>query len=121
MAVKFTRWTGGLFLTLGIIGLFVEHIAGLIHFDGLHNAIHLLFGLWAIVAAGSEISALRYARSVGIFYIAMATIGVLSPGMFGMMEMELSENIMHFVLGAWGLYVGFVRDGIPASNVSEPV
>jgi hypothetical protein len=121
MAVKFTKWTGVFFLVLGIIGLFVEHIGGLIHFDALHNAIHLLFGLWAFGAATNEYNALRYVRTVGIFYILMTIFGVVSPSMFGMMGMELSENIIHFIIGAWGLYIGFVQENITASNVSESV
>lgn len=121
MARKFTQWTGAVFLLLGMIGLFTENLGAFMHFDGLHNAVHLLFGLWALIAAGKEETALRYTRTVGVLYITMATLGIFSPTMFGLMHMEMSENVFHFILGAWGLYVGFVQQGIPSTKASEPV
>ena len=120
MARKFTQWTGAVFLLLGIVGLFVSQLGNFMHFDGTHNAIHLAFGLWALIAAGNEKSALRYVRAVGVFFIAMSALGIFSPEVFGMMHMELSENIFHFILGAWGLYVGFVQTNLTAFNASEP-
>ncbi|GIP38924.1 hypothetical protein J31TS4_22040 [Paenibacillus sp. J31TS4] len=108
MVRAFARWSGVVFLLLGTIGFFVHHLFGLFHFDTVHNVIHLLIGAWGLWAGTREPSAVLYAKLVGIIYLILGSLGFFSPGAFGMMELEMAENLLHLFVGALGTYLGFV-------------
>lgn len=92
-----------------ILGLFLI-------FDNTHNALHAIL---AVVALGAGLAPLpeRYARwiaaGLGTLYIALGVLGMLHARLYGYparmgmpIQLELVENVLHFILGAWGAYVG---------------
>jgi hypothetical protein len=43
----------------------------------------------------------------GIFFALLAAIGLTNPGFFGMMHVEMNENVLHLLIGATGLWFGY--------------
>lgn len=105
---RFSALSGLVFLLLGVIGFISPHLFGLFHLHGLHNAIHLVFGILGLLAAGNAGYARRYAQALGIVFLAMAVIGVFTRSILGIMPAGLSDHVLHFIAGAVGTYFGFV-------------
>jgi hypothetical protein len=108
MSLKsFARSVGILFLVVGLLGFFIDDLFGLLHFDMLHNVIHLVVGLLGLFAARGDTSAKLFAKTLGYVYVVIGVIGFIVPGLFGLMELELGDNILHLVVGAYGLYLAY--------------
>ena len=121
MVKRFAGTVGALFLLLGIIGLFVEELFGLIHFDGVHNIVHLIVGVAGILASGREENAVWFAKVVGIVYGLMGIVGFIRPEWFGTMHLETAENVLHVVVGALALYAGFTAQTIQVVKIQSKI
>ena len=79
----------------------------------LHNIVHLLFGVWGLLAARSAAGARTYGRSVAIIYALLAVMGVISAGnlhtTFGLIPLYSHDVWLHILLAAVGAYFGFIR------------
>jgi hypothetical protein len=108
------RWFAGVvgivFLLLGVLGFFLDHLYGWIHFDLMHNIIHLIVGFLGILTAGSVSASKSFAKVLGIFYMLVGIIGFFIPELFGHMMLEMSENMLHLLVGGIALYVGYVAE-----------
>ncbi|GAX90628.1 DUF4383 domain-containing protein [Effusibacillus lacus] len=109
MATTFARVAGWIFIVLGILGFFVNNLFGLIQFDVAHNAVHLLLGVLGLAAASGNQSQL-YSAVVGAVLVILGAAGFFLPSMLGI-HLEPVENILHLVLGGWGLYAGVYKKG----------
>lgn len=82
-----------------VLGLFPVNVA--------HNGVHLLFGLWALIAARSTRSSMLFAMISGAIYLALTGIGLYVPEAFGVAPMGGYDVILHaciaFVLVACAL------------------
>lgn len=119
MDKTFAKVVGIVFLLLGILGFFIEHLAGFIHFDLVHNIIHLAIGVWGIWAASTAANSQTFARLVGTIYLLLGVLGFFVPGLFGIMHLENSENLLHLIVGVIGTYIGFVWRGTQAVKISK--
>ncbi|RXZ84727.1 DUF4383 domain-containing protein [Paenibacillaceae bacterium] len=109
MAVRrFAALIGIIFLLVGVLGFFYDSLFGWFHLDTTHNVIHLVVGVLGLLAASQEGYAYRYSQVLGIFYMVMAVLGVFVKDLFGLMHVGLSDNILHFIVGAIALYFGYV-------------
>ena len=82
----------------------------------LHNAVHILFGLWGLLASRSLGGAVTYARGVAIIY-AVLTIAGFVPSLytlFGMVPLYGNDIWLHAVLALVAAYFGWVHRN-PAS------
>lgn len=92
---------------------------GLFHVNVLHNLVHVAFGVWGLVAAGSFGAARTYFRGIGIAYALLAVMGLLPAPMnntFGLVPIHGHDVWLHAVLSLAGLYLGFVAK---ARDVTE--
>lgn len=107
---------GIVFLLIGVLG-FVPALTpggallGLFMVNGVHSAVHLLFGVLGIAAAFTGTSKL-YNRAGGIIYLVIGLLGfvpALAPGgmLLGLVMINLADNLLHLVIGAALAYVGF--------------
>ncbi|MFK7694513.1 DUF4383 domain-containing protein [Paenibacillus sp. HJGM_3] len=112
MVKPFAGLVGVLFLLLGLTGFFTHELFGMIHFDLLHNIIHLGIGAAGIWAMRSEDTAIKFAKTVGLLYVVLGILGMVLPDMLGLMHMENAENVLHLVVGVIGLYLGFTAQTI---------
>ena len=109
---------GVVFLVFGILG-FVSPggmsmgvsspgmILGLFPVNLLHNVVHILFGVWGLMASRSFTGAKMYAQVGGVIYIVLAICGWLIPDTFGLLPNGGSDIWLHALLGIVLLGVGF--------------
>jgi len=108
-AKLYAKVNGVLLLIIGIIGFFTSEFLG-IRFDPLHNIVHLVIALIALyIGFGNfpEASALSFAKTFGLIYIVLGIMGFFLPDFFGLISLELQENLLHLILGIWGIWIGF--------------
>lgn len=105
----FSGVVGIIFLILGIMGFFIDELWGIIHFDLLHNIIHLAVGVIGIGVSAKAAASKLFAKILGIVYVALAIFGFIVPELIGDMILETAENVLHLVVGAIALFVGYLR------------
>ena len=72
----------------------------------LHNIVHLLFGVWGLIASKSFGSAKSYATIGGAVYLLLAVLGFVAPDGFGLVPLGGSDIWLHIVLGLALLFFG---------------
>ena len=119
---------GILFLVIGaagfVPGLLTDHRHEDVTFDaGLgflfklfavnyaHNAVHLLFGVWGLVASRSLIAAATYGKAVAIIYSVFVIMGLIPAAKiwttFGFVPLYGHDVWLHALLAAIAAYYGF--------------
>ena len=87
---------------------------GLFPVNILHNAVHLIFGIWGIMAARDLGAAKNYARITAIVYAVFVIMGLI-PGLdttFGLVPLHSNDVWLHILLAVPAAYFGFMhRDG----------
>jgi hypothetical protein len=105
------RFFGGIFVLMGILV-----IVGGVHADKYHNLMHLIWGALALGASFLGLTiAKRFCIGSGVFYVALAILGLLlgNPSMnrawdLGPMLLHTGDHVFHLVLGSLFLGVGLV-------------
>jgi hypothetical protein len=82
------------------------HIAGLFPVNALHNAVHLLFGIWGLVASRSASSSVQFAKIAGGIYVLLAILGFIVPTTFGLIPIGGHDIWLHAVIGVVLLTIG---------------
>ena len=54
------------------------HLLGLFPVNVLHNVVHLLFGVWGLVASRTFEGSRTYGRVGGVVYLLLAVLGFVS-------------------------------------------
>ena len=88
------------------------YLLGLFPVNLLHSAVHLSIGLWGIVSWRGIVSPKVYARSLAVFYSALAVMGLI-PGMntlFGMLPIHGHDVWLHAGTAAVAAYFGWRPD-----------
>ena len=73
----------------------------------LHNLVHLIFGLWGLVAARSFRASRNYAQVSGVVYVLLTVLGFVAPDGFGLLPLGGNDIILHAVIGIVLALVGF--------------
>lgn len=75
--------------------------------DMMHNVVHLVTGVIAIMCAVNHRATKMFFIVFGIIYAVVAIAGFMnSPYMAGM-QMNQADNILHVVIAAVSLFLGF--------------
>ena len=111
---------GIVFLAVGVLGLLTDggmemtadmdgsaKLLGLFPVNLLHNVVHILFGVWGLVASRSWGAAKTYAQVGGVVYIILAVLGFVAPDTFGLIPIGGNDIWLHAVLGIALAAVGF--------------
>lgn len=90
-----------------------EGISNFLKFDWTHNILHVvlagaafLFGFGNMSGQVTKIFAIIF----GFVYLGLGLVGLIGGLTFeigSLMSLELGENLVHIVLGAWALTAGF--------------
>ncbi|MBB4642489.1 DUF4383 domain-containing protein [Rhizorhapis suberifaciens] len=126
----FARIFGAIFLIVGVAG-FIPALApthshpdvimnasmgmllGLFPVNILHNIVHLIFGLWALVASASFGASRFYFRSVAVIYALLAIMGLIDAGnlytTFGLIPLYGNDVWLHGLIAAVSGYLGFIH------------
>ena len=86
-------------------------LLGLFPVNELHNAVHILFGLWGLAASRSLGGAVLYGRGVAIIY-GVLTIAGFVPSLqtlFGFVPLYGNDIWLHGLLALVGAYFGWVN------------
>ncbi len=96
---------GWIFVLVGIVGLFYSYsmdsalLLGYFPVNVVHNAAHILLGVWGITAAKSFSGAKSYATIAGLLYIVLAIVGYVEPNPMNMLPLGGNDVYLHAVLG----------------------
>jgi hypothetical protein len=93
------------------------HELGMFPVNLLHNIVHLLFGIWGILAYRSYSGARMYARAVAILYALLTILGLLpaTHTTFGMIPIYGADVWLHALLALIAAYFGWVNRDTAAS------
>lgn len=124
----FARIFGILFLIIGaagfVPGVLTEHshadvtldaglgfLFGVFPVNYAHNTVHLLFGVWGLLAARSMGAAATYGKVVGVSYGLLAILGLIPAAklwtLFGLVPLYGHDVWLHALLAAVATYYGF--------------
>jgi hypothetical protein len=85
--------------------------AGLFPVNVLHNLVHVIFGVWGLMASRSLGAAKNYARITAVVYTLFVVMGLI-PGLdttFGLVPLHGNDVWLHVLLAAPAAYFGFVH------------
>ena len=88
-----------------------RQLLGLFPVNMLHNAVHILFGVWGLLAARSLGGSVTYARGVAIIY-AVLTVAGFVPNLntlFGFVPLYGNDIWLHGLLALVAAYFGWVH------------
>ncbi len=108
--VKPITWILGIVLLLvGILGFVNNPILGLFQVDAIHNSIHILSGILALIAVSSGKSYARlYLIIFGIVYGLVTILGFAMNGsILGIFTVNQADNYLHAAIAVVCLAVGF--------------
>lgn len=103
-------------------------LMGLFPVNVLHNAAHLLFGVWGLGASRSTSAAVVYAKVTAVAYALLAVMGLIPAAnlhtTFGLVPLYGHDIWLHVLLAAGAAYFGFVhrdatREGSSATTESS--
>jgi hypothetical protein len=94
-------------------------LLGLFPVNALHNVVHMLFGVWGIVAGRSASRAVVYALGSGAAYLVLGVLGLFTDTLLGIVPIGGYDVVLHLVLavvlagfGFWAMW--FVPQRAPA-------
>jgi hypothetical protein len=74
----------------------------------LHNIIHLLTGIFALVLAKN--SAKMFFKVFGVVYLIVTIVGFVQGGtVLGLFGVNMADNVLHLVIAAFALWLGFMK------------
>lgn len=82
----------------------------------LHNLVHLLFGIWGLLASRTFPAAKTYGQVGGVIYIVLTILGFVAPTTFGLIPIGGNDIWLHAVLGIALAAVGFTARDVAAPN-----
>jgi Domain of unknown function (DUF4383) len=87
------------------------HELGLFPVNTLHNIVHLLFGVWGVLAYRSYGGARTYFRVVAVAYGLLTIMGLLEPTRttFGFIPIYGNDVWLHALLALVAAYFGWVN------------
>ncbi|AHE68152.1 DUF4383 domain-containing protein [Legionella oakridgensis] len=104
---------GLVFILVGIAG-FVPNLLtdgnllmGLFMVDPIHNSVHLLSGIIALIAASTTVFSRLYFQIFGTVYGIVALIGFITGGNLIVMHMNIADNFLHLIIAVVALFIGF--------------
>jgi hypothetical protein len=103
---------GVVFLLAGLLGfvpaLTPNHLfLGLLMVDPVHNGIHILTGIVALIAAYHYDWSILYFKVFGIIYALVTIAGFLMQGNLIITHMNTADNFFHLIVAIVALYLGF--------------
>lgn len=86
-------------------------LLGLFPVNTLHNAVHVLFGLWGLLAARSLGGSVTYARAVFIIYLVLTVAGLVPNlnSLYGLVPLYGNDIWLHAGLALVAGYFGWVH------------
>ena len=86
-------------------------LLGLFPVNTLHNAVHVLFGLWGLLASRSVGGSVTYARGVALIYAVLTIAGFVPnlDSLYGYVPLYGNDIWLHGALALVAAYFGWVH------------
>lgn len=108
---------GFVFLAIGVLGFIPaaapqDMLLGYFHVNMLHNLVHIVTGIIALVVAFGRCSCCTPSRFFQVFGIVYGLVAILgfwygeSP-ILGLVANNMADNLLHTAIAAASLYLGF--------------
>lgn len=115
---QFLQMGGTVLLILGIVGYILPDVGGdLLWFDGTENIAHVVLGIVALALSALPLGPLAKwivaAVGLGALYFGVAGFliaGQVAPNWYGIVNLEIGDNVVHLVIGVWALYAAFNKN-----------
>lgn len=114
MVGKFAQIAGIVFVAVGLLGFVPQLVTdgkllSLFPINGMHNAVHILLGLWGLSVAKNAANALTYAKGIAVIYAVLAVLGLIpaTNTLFGLAPIGGLDVGLHAVLAIVAGYFGF--------------
>jgi len=92
-------------------------VLGVFPVNLLHNIVHLLFGIWGLIASRTWAGSRTFFTIGGIIYAVITVVGFLSPTGFGIIPLGGADIGLHAVLAIAMLGIGYTAKAAPAATV----
>jgi hypothetical protein len=132
LAQRIAQVFGWAFILVGLAGFastgasmeanheLAPRLFGLFPVNVLHNVVHLLFGVWGILAARSLGGARAYFIGAGVVYLLLAALGTVAPDGFGLVPIGGNDVGLHLFLALGLLASSFLARRRPAAEAAAP-
>lgn len=100
---------GAVFILIGLLGFVNDPILGIFEVNPMHNIVHLVSGILAVVFAGKpEAQARKFALILGIVYALVTILGFIQGegDLLGLVEINNADNYLHVLLTVVLLAIG---------------
>lgn len=127
MAKKLGLVLGIVFVLIGILGFMGTSLVGAegtFETNTLHDLVHIITGLVFIFVAMKSVAKLGMVFKVfGIVYLLVAALGfMVGEGMvLGLLHVNGADNVLHLILGAVILFLGFKAGKSSGMSSSMPM
>jgi hypothetical protein len=101
-----TKILGIVLLLVGIAGFFVDGTLLIFEVDAIHNVVHIITGLVALVAAGTYSYARLFLIVFGVVYGLVAILGFMSGEILGLFTVNMEDNYLHGAIALLCLVTG---------------
>jgi hypothetical protein len=119
----YAKVVGVVIVVLGVGGLLLgeRSLFGVLNIDVAEDLIHLVTGglMAAVGFRGSDSLVRSVVGGLGVVYLLVGVLGIFVPDMFGLLPHEYEtvlDNLIHLMLGVFGIVVGFVLHRRPATR-----
>ena len=112
-ATKLANLFGIVFVLIGILGFVpaftpTGNLLGLFEVNALHNIIHIISGIAALILASSAPK--TYFKIFGIVYLIVTVVGFIQgTTVLGLIGVNLFDNLLHLVITVAALSIGFSK------------
>lgn len=108
---------GVVFVLIGILG-FIDAftspsadgnrlLLNIFEVNAIHNLVHLLSGIVALIAAARADWSRLYFQVFGVVYALVTVLGFIMDPVLGLIPVNTADNLLHIVIAAAALYLGF--------------
>jgi hypothetical protein len=107
---QFTWILGVVFILIGVAGFFTGDMLLVFQVSTVHNIVHLLSGIVALLAVSSGDSYARlYLIVFGLVYALVTVLGFVMPGgnILGLFTVNMADNYLHGAIALASLGIGF--------------
>lgn len=105
---------GAVFVVVGILGFIPAftpdgHLLGIFEVNGVHNIIHLLSGIAALILSRTHKNARLYFQVFGVVYGLVTLLGIFygDNDLLGIVAHNVADIFLHLIITAAALYFGF--------------
>jgi hypothetical protein len=88
----------------------------------VHDLVHVIFGLWGLVASGTFVGAVRYCRSMAWIYSLLFVLGAIpiTNTLFGVAPIYGYDVLVHLATALLALYGGYGAGQYGSMLPTEP-